>query len=74
MTTRSNDGDFFIVLRLATFPAKRLSFMESSNDYTLKSIASCNRNCRIFEDYDALLVRLWRDKLASKISEVLMPG
>lgn len=46
----------------------------NNGEASFKSIARSNRDYPIFvfEDYQAFLVRLWREKIVSKISEVLM--
>ena len=46
--------------------------MESSNDQTIKSIATCNDNLTVFLDYQAELLQIWRQKIADKVSEAIM--
>jgi hypothetical protein len=46
------------------------SFKSSHSTIPLEEELSHNK-CP-FEDYDASLVRIWHEKIASKISEVLM--
>jgi hypothetical protein len=44
----------------------------NSSHSTISSEEELSHNKCPFEDYDASLVRIWHEKIASRISEVLM--
>ena len=62
-TTQTQQSAGFVI----TMKVVKDNFPKASD----KVIVSTDK--RSFEDYEALLVSLWRDKIASKISEVLLP-